>query len=475
MSEKFSGEISRFTPQAYDEHLYDSFVEQASLSAYEYLNGDPIYRKEQKELFLSGAIKNPELDYPFINLEQLSQVESNLLSMKQDIISNEQNEVIKQTYRWRLNEKIAEVRMLKAAASGNMNRFQRYCDFIYGKPSPDVFAYTVNSIRTKAIESVNSENETISSVASNLLKLLPELPNPKISELPDEATVNYAHIQTVIEFGNLINFSSDETKLDAYQIQEAFEVALEEIDNKDGWQVSIDNQTSRTAVSVNQEEMQINIPENRKAGTAKLKALIVHEIGTHVARRINGERSKLKLLGLGLDRYEAGDEGVATMREQAIAKKADDFSGLAGHFAIGLAQGLDGQPRDFRQVYEVLENYYLLNNLVSGKEVSEAREKAQNTAWNRSVRTFKGTDCKTPGVCFTKDIIYRQGNIGVWDVIRNNPAEMIHFNIGKYDPSNIRHLWVLEQLGITEQDLTYLENENYKGEEEEEEEEETEE
>ncbi|HUD03248.1 MAG TPA: tyrosine/phenylalanine carboxypeptidase domain-containing protein, partial [Patescibacteria group bacterium] len=145
--------------------------------------------------------------------------------------------------------------------------------------------------------------------------------------------------------------------------------------------------------------------------------------------------------------------------EQALANNADDFSGLDGHLAIGLARGLDGQPRDFRQVYEVLEKYYLLNNLTKGKELDEALVKAQNTAWNRSVRTFRGTNCKTPGVCFTKDIIYREGNMGVWDVIRNNPEEMIHFNIGKYDPSNVRHLWILEQLGITEKDLSQFEEE----------------
>lgn len=467
MSEKLPGEIKRFTPQAYDEHLYDYFVELASLSAYDYLNGDPVFRKKQKELFLSGDIQNPELDYPFIDLVQLSQVESDLLSMKQNIVSNEQNEVVKQAYRWRLNEKIAKVRMLKTVANGDMNRFQRYCNFIYGEPSQDVFQYTINSIRAKALEFVDSENETISSVASDLLKLLPELPNPIISELPDETTVDYAHIQTGIEFGNLINFDCNETKLDAYKIQKAFKTALQEIDDQDSWHILIDDKTSSTAVSVNQKEMQINIPESREVDSAQLTALIVHEIGTHLARRINGERSRLKLLGLGLDRYESGDEGVATMREQAIAKKAEDFSGLAGYLAIGLAQGLDGQPRNFRQVYEILENYYLFNNLISEEEVGEARIKAQNTAWNRSVRTFRGTNCKTPGVCFTKDIIYRQGNIGVWDVIRSNPDEIIHFNIGKYDPSNTRHLWILAQLGITEQDLTYLEKENYRGEEEE--------
>ncbi|HUD03802.1 MAG TPA: tyrosine/phenylalanine carboxypeptidase domain-containing protein, partial [Patescibacteria group bacterium] len=301
MSEKLSGETTYFPPQAYDEHLYETFADAASLQSYEYLNGNPEYRKEQKDKFLSGDIQNPRLDYPDIDLAKLTQAESDLLSMKQHIIANEQNEVVKQTYRWRLNEKIAEVRMLKAVASEDMSRFKRYCDFIYGKPSPDIFAYTVNSIRTKAEASINSEDETINRIASDLLKLLPVMNEPQITELPDGSVINYAHKQTLKEMGNLINIPEEVSKLDAAQIQEAFESALQQIGDTD-WRVAIDEQTSRTAVSVNQEEMKVNIPQSRSVAKAKLAGLIVHEIGTHVARRVNGERSRLKLLGLGLDR-----------------------------------------------------------------------------------------------------------------------------------------------------------------------------
>ena len=49
-----------------------------------------------------------------------------------------------------------------------------------------------------------------------------------------------------------------------------------------------------------------------------MRDLIVHEIGTHVVRRENGKRSKLRLLGIGLDNYERGEEGIATMREQVL-------------------------------------------------------------------------------------------------------------------------------------------------------------
>jgi hypothetical protein len=41
----------------------------------------------------------------------------------------------------------------------------------------------------------------------------------------------------------------------------------------------------------------------------------------------------------------------------------------------------------------------------------------------------------------------------IWYVAKNNLDELQRFSIGKYDPSNARHLWVLQQLNITDEDL----------------------
>jgi hypothetical protein len=130
---------------------------------------------------------------------------------------------------------------------------------------------------------------------------------------------------------------------------------------------------------------------------------------------------------------------------------------LDGYLAIGLAYGLDGKPRDFRQVYSIIENYFYLKKLTSGKTVEEAKKGAQTSAWNRTVRTFRGTDCKTPEVCFTKDMVYREGNIAVWDILKTKPEEFLKFSLGKYDPANKRHLWILSELGISDKDLDSLE------------------
>jgi len=93
----------------------------------------------------------------------------------------------------------------------------------------------------------------------------------------------------------------------------------------------------------------------------------------------------------------------------------------------------------------------------SKKDKATALASAQNEAYNDCVRIFHGTSCKNPGNCLTKDIVYREGNIGVWNVVKNNPEEIKRFSVGKYDPTNPRHIWILEQLGITDEDLADLE------------------
>ena len=84
-----------------------------------------------------------------------------------------------------------------------------------------------------------------------------------------------------------------------------------------------------------------------------------------------------------------------------------------------------------------------------GKDV----EKASSLAWNLCMRTFRGTTGRTPGACFSKDIAYREGNIGIHTLISKGDPEQARFLTGKYDPTNPRHIWILDQFNITEKDL----------------------
>ena len=426
--------------EALDEIWYKRFEKFGAFQAYNYLDGNLDYRKQQKDQFLSRAIENPTLDYPKLENFDFEKTEQELLDLKKDVIQQEPNEIVKQAYRWRINEKIAELRMLRATKNGDNHRFFRYSKFIYGKPEENVHNYTLLKIKDVVEKQLTNPDEDIRLAAERLNK---ELFSNK-EDLKSSVDIKSLDIKKSESVVNSPLLSSAE-------ISHAFEAALEQY-KLDGWSVVIEA-GGATAVNVNQEKKSVIVPEKMTAYQKEMEPLIAHELGTHALRRESGERTRLHLLGLGLDRFLKGEEGVATYAEQKILG-AEDFAGLLGHLKTALAVGIDGKPRNFRQVFEILKDYSFI---ISKKEKDKALKAAQDAAWTSCVRSFRGTSCQTPGACFTQDIVYREGNIGVWNVIKNNPDEEKRFSVGKYDPANPRHIWILEQLGINESDLNDLE------------------
>lgn len=456
--------------EALDLRWYARFEELGSFETEEYLTGDKSYRESQKEAFLNNEIANPVFDYPKIDLDDISRREEGLVILKQEILESEPNELVKQVYRWKINEKIASARLLKAAKTGDVRRFERYNNFVFGEPSKEIYNYTVNSLLQKAQAVLESDESSkhLKAAAQDVVDSFTPQPTVSLYRLPTEETFTMAKEASLEEVGSLVELEPFEGKIDAEAMKVIFEESLRRLgaseDQGGDWRVVIDSSSS-TAVSLSAELKAVKIPESRTIEYKKLAGLIAHEVGTHLARRVNGNRSKLMLLGLGLDRYIMGEEGVATMREQVVQKDAlDEFAGLHYHLGISLARGLDGQKRNFAQTHEMLVKVRYLNKLLEQAKTGEEKPNtalsfARKNGYNDCVRIFRGADCSVPGAVFSKDLAYRTGNMNVFRLIETTEgkSEMVRFSIGKYDPANPRHIWILDQLGITEEDLNSVE------------------
>ena len=239
---------------------------------------------------------------------------------------------------------------------------------------------------------------------------------------------------------------------DPSSVCDAFNMSLVEI-GADSWQAVIDSTTGRTAMSVNAKQKIVNVPDNKQYSGLVVQKFDAHEIRTHVQRRIKGHKSGLRLLGLGLDGYETGEEGIATLKEQLLAGSINDFPRTERYLAIALAVGLDGRPRDFKETFAILRDYKLLKKMLKENKYLESDDSVNNSTWNICVRVFRGTDCKTPGVCFTKDIIYRNGNIAIWNFLRSASEEDIALMMdGKFDPSREEHLSLVRKVNEIKKD-----------------------
>ncbi len=443
---------------AIDEKWFATINKIGSFESYRFLDGNIKFRNRQKELFLEDKIKNPTPDYPFLKKNILKKIKKNLKNLKTVFCKKEKKIIIRKSYKLKIDEKMSEIEMLEAVARKNFKKFMDYSVNLYGRPSKKIFNHAIFQLKLKIKKHPVSKNFYLRKASRELWSILPsnKYPGSKLTH-PSKKEISLIRYEILKEFKLLIKFKKTTSLFDAAQIKKIFKKKLKEMD-VNGWKIRM-NSINGVSIYVDQRKKEIIIPKLKKVYNNGMRHLLIHEIGTHVLRRENGEKSKLKLLGLGLDNSEIAEEGIATVREQATDGKFEDFSGVEGFLAVSFAAGLDGKRRDFRETFEIMKKYYLFSSLCSGEKYEEAEKYAKLAAWDRCVRTFRGTDCKTPGVCFTKDIIYRQGNINIWNVIKNNPEEIKRFSIGKYDPANPRHIWILDQLEITEKDLQDIEKE----------------
>ena len=425
-----------------DSRWYCRF-ESYAFEDYEKLTGIKEKREAEKNSFLSGEIVNPTLDYPKLKSFDLDEREVALLSLKEDVLAMEQNEAVKKIYRTKINETLATLRMLKATKKGDDRKFSRYADFIYGKPESGDVGYVIEHVKGLILQHLESENSEKKQAALRLHEIFSEVSYDTSNGVDKSILPSGQNISGKLE-------SVDEAV-------RAFEAALQEINATD-WRVVVDSETGISNFSVSQEHKIARVPSEEKLrqrniSKKKLLGLIAHEIKTHVARRTNGERSKLQLLGLGLDRYLSAEEGIATYAEQQVTG-AKEFAGIPRFLSVALAKGLNGEKRDFRQTYDVMSDYRFL----ASPKRDVIFEQAQANAYDDCVRIFRGTTCHTPGAVYPKDISYF-GNRAIWTLVSRDSDAVEKFTIGKYDPNNSEHIALLTQLGILDDDLEKLEKE----------------
>lgn len=419
-----------------DADLFDEF-EKLYFDDYEYLAPDNDSKEQNKQDFLNGKIENPTFTYSKLLTFNFEEKISEFNRLKEKAAKHE-NKTVQLAYLARIDEMLDQIHMLKAAKEKNDLKFYKYSVIIYDKPSLEIFEFDkarVGQIIKKAYKSGNKE------AINNAKKIQSLFPDLSVSKQTQEM---YKLLPPPI--------NSDSLSLDSEEVKLLFEKEINRL-KLDSWKVIIDNIGSRQNFSASQETKTIYIPNTIKLykrsiipTNNNIRALIAHELGTHAMRRENGENSQLRLLGLGLDRFLKGEEGLASYNYHQI-EGANDFAAFRSHFSISLACGLDGKKRNFREVYEILKLYLLAS--LEGKLTKELLNKIESISWNTCVRCFRGTSCKTPGAVFTKGHIYREGNIEIYKLIKSNSKEVKRFMCGKYDPSNPRHTQILDKLDIT--------------------------
>lgn len=173
------------------------------------------------------------------------------------------------------------------------------------------------------------------------------------------------------------------------EIVKVFNGVFEEL-GLDGWEVYRSINISKNGIKVGVKRKQVLVNSAIQRSKFKLKKSIVHEVGTHVLRSVNGKNTGFTALrNANLVTYLDVEEGLATWNENEMNLLTE--SGLKKKAALTYAIKI-GEKMSFRELYNAL-----LGSL------------PKYSAFDIAYRVKRGlSDTSKPGI-YAKDIVYFRG------------------------------------------------------------------
>ncbi len=156
----------------------------------------------------------------------------------------------------------------------------------------------------------------------------------------------------------------------------------------------------------------------------RLRALLAHEIGTHVFRFENGKVQPLRILERGTANYLRTEEGLAIWNQNQLGLDLGEKYLTPALLVIAIYMA---EKMSFRDLFHYLKNTHNLDN---------------DLAWKlcvKSKRGLKNTETKT---AFTKDAIYFQGDQDIEKFVKEG-GNIADLYVGKI---NIEDLPVISQI-----------------------------
>ena len=164
---------------------------------------------------------------------------------------------------------------------------------------------------------------------------------------------------------------------------------------------------------------ELYIPSDYKLNANETRALIQHEIGTHVLTYYNGKQQPLKLLSIGLTDYDTLQEGLAVLSEYLVGGlTANRMRTLSGRVVAASAR-MHGAG--FQDIFRLLHHDYGFS----------------------PQRSFNITSRIMQGGGFTKDISYLKGLLQLKEHLENG-GELLPLLTGKFA---LEHMRIIKELG----------------------------
>lgn len=415
----------------FDARWYHRLLELTNYADTTWMQEHTRVSSRERERFFEHDVENPHLRY--VETESLEKHIHALGELRNEVTQGERNLHVRKLYEDKIDAYITRFTMLDCTRAGDDMGFFTHSMDLYGKPKKSYFAYIARRMREM------------------LHEMKPTVIQKKAHRRMLGIVSKINHTHEVTPTGLLPDIVHNRgNRISVEEVQRIFNETLIRYGIK-GWTICVDE--TRRRFSVHQKRNVIYIPSRKSLNERRVpltdlhaRALAEHEIGVHVRRAYEGEKQPLMLLKTGLAGYLRGEEGIAGYMQQRI-EGASEYYGFDRYLALSLACGLDGEVRDFRSVFSCMVDYYLLTLLMD----DTIHTRVEQYAWDTCMRIFRGTSGQRAGVVFTRDIVYLEGNIGIWNMLFLHPERLSACLIGKYDPLNQSHVTSLQALGILPQ------------------------
>ncbi|MDD3474667.1 MAG: DUF1704 domain-containing protein [Candidatus Dojkabacteria bacterium] len=208
------------------------------------------------------------------------------------------------------------------------------------------------------------------------------------------------------------------------QIEKVFNIVFDNL-GLDGWSIAPSKNISKNGIKVGIKRKQILVDQDITKSEFKLKKTLIHEVGTHVLRSVNGFNTGFPALGnANLSSYLDIEEGLATWNEESMGYLTDTWlkkkAGMV--WAIYL-----GEKLSFRELYNALSGTFL-----------------KYSAWDIAYRVKRGLgDTSYPGI-YAKDLVYFRGFRKVKKALASDINMYEKLYAGKIDLTRAK--WVDEGL-----------------------------
>jgi len=288
------------------------------------------------------------------------------------------------------------------------------------KSLPREFDHPLAKIYLKKIDEVRGKLELLEAVDSSRFQAISERLYGKADKLLYDKAVRYIHENPI---------EADESKiLNTKIIIKRLEQFLK--DKKlSKWKLVLrEDATADIAVNKNGT---IFLRDGAEFSENRLKAIIVHEIETHVYRLENGRGQKYKIFEKGTAGYLNTEEGLAIYNQKQLNIPLGEKDIWP---ALRVICAYLADEMNFVDLFHYMKEHYNLDD---------------ESAWKTCVKAKRGLSDTSQKQAFTRDVIYFRGFLAVSEYLKQNPEEGLHnLYIGKLAIGDLQFLGDLKDYKV---------------------------